>query len=250
MVVLCGNCEEQDATEVCDQCEGEDSFFCQQCWSIHIQVKVFRRHKSHPITTNNGNDIGGLVDGQDSLPQLNDESSLSSSQLNLQKLKLEKGKIKRSERSGEELSAKRTVISAPKLNPKKGYMEGVKDAFLNISDKRPNYEEEFKAMLSTATTPGDDPCTISTGGAEDYSNSNCNQSDQLDQDSPISFLEYCDNLIEACSDVSDIGDMSTKTILYGFFSALLVHIVTKLLFGKSDTIELSPSDIHILHIRV
>lgn len=230
MVVLCGNCEEREAVEICEQCEGEDSMFCKQCWDIHVQVKAFRKHKSHSATTTDSR----MSDGEEISSR--ESESESSAHLNLQKLKLEKGKTKIEERSEQKLNEdllsikkQNTIDSVPNLKLKKSYMEGVQDAFLNISSKRPNYEEDFKALFSSP----ENKHVISEGGNGDTdADGLTTYEEQEEQQEPTSFFEYCDNLIEACSNISDGGEMTTNTMLYGFIAALLVHIVTKIIFGK------------------
>ena len=206
MVVLCGNCEEREAIEICEQCEGEDSLFCQQCWSIHVQVKAFRKHTSHSATSI-------------------DNHSNSSNHLNLQKLKLEKGKTKRPEKVSQDKPTKHALdAAAPDLKLKKGYAEGVKEAFLNFSNNRPNYDEDFKAMFSIPENEHSTTDDVDITQAEQHSE-------------PTTFLEYCDNLIEACNNISETGEMDTNTMVYGFIAALLVHIVTKVIFGTSQCLN-------------
>ena len=224
MSYVCGNCEKQDATLICEQCEGEDSYFCQQCWDIHIQVKLFRRHSSHAIRTsphdcvshNNAN--GGPVKTCNDVSPSCDERS----QLNLQRMKLEKGKSNKV--LSDSLEENEPLINcnskaAPVLKPQRGYMEGLNDAIKNIADKRPDYEKEFHDMFSK---PHENECT------EDLNPIN----DLNDHSEPISFLEHVDNILDACSNVSDNGELNRNVILYGFIAAASIHIITKFIFGK------------------
>lgn len=212
---MCGNCEKQDATHICEQCEGEDSYFCQKCWNIHTQVKAFRQH----VATHSTNSVNATISSMPEIP--------SSAQFNLQQIKLEKGKTKNGPLSFDENSPKiisrGPLLSEQKACKNKSYMEGVKDAFLNISGSRPNYEAEFKAML---------------GKPDEQENVGQKEMQNESPKSPMSFLEYCDNLVEACSNVSDVGEMNTNTVVYGFVAALIVHIVTKILFGENADVFL------------
>lgn len=188
--MLCGNCEEVQSTMICEQCEGEDSFFCQQCWTIHIQVKAFRKHSCR-AAADDPPPVAML-----SIPQH-------------QKIKIE-NKIKIP--PGTFTATDPTeASSAPRTS--KDYLRGVENTFLNITDKRLSCEEEMEAMLSEPAPRIENDSTTRGSMHGD----------------PMGFLEHCDCLIEACSDV---GELSTKTALYGFITALLVHVVTKILFGN------------------
>jgi hypothetical protein len=44
MQKICGNCEQSLASLICQQCEGDDAFFCAICWRVHTQVKIFKLH--------------------------------------------------------------------------------------------------------------------------------------------------------------------------------------------------------------
>lgn len=226
MAIVCGNCEAKDATNVCEQCEGEDSYFCMQCWSIHVQVKAFRQHKSHPLGVVSGTAATSSSPSSESTKDnatCNQSNDISTErQINFQKMKLEKGKKMSSHDDFEVSSVKKKAANTPPIIPtmkiKKGYIDGVKDAFLNISNNRPNYEEEFKAMLSLPIDENGDATQDET--------------EQLQGQPPLTFMEYFDNLLDACSNVTDNGEMNMNTMLYGFIAALTVHIVTKILFGE------------------
>jgi hypothetical protein len=43
---ICQNCERNKAIYQCQDCDIEESLFCSHCWTIHLQVKVFKAHRS------------------------------------------------------------------------------------------------------------------------------------------------------------------------------------------------------------
>jgi hypothetical protein len=62
LIGLCTNCEREKATLQCQNCQNNESQFCQRCWKIHIQVKSFKDHASSPIKHLCGNcDVNSAV---------------------------------------------------------------------------------------------------------------------------------------------------------------------------------------------
>lgn len=205
MIVLCGNCEERSPIVVCDQCEGDDSFFCQKCWNIHVQVKAFRNHTSQPVFENN------------ECLQLKKDNATTSQILgeNLQKLKMDKFK------TGVGSLPDKTPSQSPSQStkPSKNYVQGIEKVLQNIADKRPDYKRDYNDMISKWSND-----RISEKAVLDVVEKSGNE--------PLSFLEHIDDLIDTFSNVSDNGEMNINVVVYGLICALLIHIVTKLIFGR------------------
>lgn len=206
-VKKCGNCDEKEALYQCTSCEADNSYFCEECWKVHVKVKQFRAHTYFEISPKIICCNCDQVNASTKCLQCNVLDSHFCEDCSL---------------IHKQVKAFRSHTIVP----------------LNSRSHMPPHKSS-----STKTTTKVEPLEISV--SEDPATSAMDYCFGLFLRA-VDFLKidvgdnskrgdkYFDWIIESLGDITSSGDMDHKTIMFGLTVAFLVHVVVKLLLGNNS----------------
>lgn len=207
--VLCGNCEQNSAVCQCTNCESDDSFFCDKCWSIHKQVKLFKSHERIELSS----------------PSLccNCEKSVANVQC-----------IQCDPTDGSFCLTCAEVHSQVKafknhrfitLDPKPSHSGLGHD---HSKKKKCNFEPIEVTVSEDTATSILDSCYDFFLQTVEYFNLT------FTSDGTSTGDKFFESLLESIGDITHSKDMDMKTVVFGFSVAFVIHLLVKLLLGKNS----------------